>query len=53
MNYLASLLLPATLGLVAGMAHGIVSHTMGLPVSLGEQVEQVVEPLGTVQPLRD
>ncbi|MEM6868996.1 MAG: hypothetical protein AAF528_11520 [Cyanobacteria bacterium P01_C01_bin.121] len=38
MNYLASLLLPATLGLIAGMAHGAVSHMMDLPMSLSEQV---------------
>ncbi|MEO1791156.1 MAG: hypothetical protein AAFR25_02900 [Cyanobacteria bacterium J06629_19] len=38
MNQLASLFLPAALGLVAGMAHGVVSHAMDLPMSLGEQV---------------
>ncbi|MGD1864766.1 MAG: hypothetical protein ACFB0D_09440 [Phormidesmis sp.] len=38
MNYLASLLLPAALGLVAGMAHGVASHVMDLPMSLSEQM---------------
>ena len=38
MNQLASLFLPAAFGLVAGMAHGVVSHAMDLPISLGEQV---------------
>ncbi len=38
MNYLTSLLLPAALGLIAGMAHGVASHVMDLPMSLGEQL---------------
>jgi len=50
MNYVASLVLPAALGLIAGITHGFVSHTMELPVPLSEQIMQ---PLGSVQPLRD
>lgn len=50
MNYLASLVLPAAFGLIAGITHGLVSHTMDLPVPLSEQIMQ---PLGSVQPLRD
>ncbi|EDX84646.1 hypothetical protein S7335_2343 [Synechococcus sp. PCC 7335] len=56
MNYLASLILPATLGLVAGVAHGVVSHTMDLPMSLSDQIliplESAQSPLGD-SPLRD
>ena len=37
MNNLKSLILPAFLGLTAGMAHGIISHQAGLPMSLTEQ----------------
>jgi len=40
MNYLASLLLPAALGLVAGMAHGVTAHVMDLPMSLSEQLAE-------------
>ncbi|MEL7069289.1 MAG: hypothetical protein AAGN15_11640 [Cyanobacteria bacterium J06581_3] len=43
MNSLASLLLPAALGLIAGITHGVVSHTLDLPESLAEQV---TSPLG-------
>ncbi|MGB3786879.1 MAG: hypothetical protein WA949_02640 [Phormidesmis sp.] len=51
MNYLASLVVPAALGLIAGLAHGVVSHTMDLPVPLSEQI---LMPLESVQPpLRD
>lgn len=50
MNYLASLFLPAALGLIAGLAHGVVAHTMDLPVPLSEQV---LMPLEATQPLRD
>ena len=38
MKTLASLTLPAILGLVAGIGHGIVSHQADLPMSLTEQV---------------
>ncbi|MBX2865322.1 MAG: hypothetical protein KTR27_17365 [Leptolyngbyaceae cyanobacterium MAG.088] len=38
MDNLKSLILPAFLGLTAGMAHGIVSHQVGLPMSLTEQL---------------
>ncbi|MEM9092108.1 MAG: hypothetical protein AAGC93_25655 [Cyanobacteria bacterium P01_F01_bin.53] len=50
MNYLSSLILPAALGLVAGMGHGVVSHYAELPVSLGEQI---VQPLQGSTTLRD
>ena len=51
MNYLASLFVPAALGMIAGVAHGVVSHAMDLPMSLSEQVLMPLEsaPL----PLRD
>ena len=40
-----SLILPAFLGLAAGMAHGVVSHQAGLPMSLTEQfVKPFVAP---------
>ncbi|MGD1899999.1 MAG: hypothetical protein ACFB16_24020 [Phormidesmis sp.] len=48
MNYLASLLLPAALGLIAGATHGLVSHAMDLPVALEDQM---VFPFESVQPL--
>jgi hypothetical protein len=38
MNYLASLLVPAALGLFAGIGHGVVSHYANLPVSLSDQL---------------
>ncbi|ESA32615.1 hypothetical protein N836_25200 [Leptolyngbya sp. Heron Island J] len=38
MNNLRSLVLPAFLGLTAGVAHGIMSHQVGLPMSLAEQL---------------
>ncbi|MBE9059446.1 hypothetical protein [cf. Phormidesmis sp. LEGE 11477] len=51
MNYLASLVLPAALGMIAGVAHGVISHEMNLPLSLADQV---LMPLESVQPpLRD
>ncbi|MEL6779629.1 MAG: hypothetical protein AAFO06_20505 [Cyanobacteria bacterium J06597_16] len=50
MNYLASLLLPAFLGLAAGMSHAVVSHYAGLPVPL---VEQVTQPLSGSGSLRE
>lgn len=50
MNRLAALVLPAALGLIAGISHGVVSHSMDMPVSL---TEQVLQPLGASQPLRN
>lgn len=51
MNYLASLLLPAALGVIAGVAHGVVSHNMDLPMSL---TDQILMPLDSAQsPLKD
>ncbi len=38
MNNLASLVLPAVIGLVAGIGHGIVSEQLNLPFSLAEQI---------------
>lgn len=49
MNYLASLIIPAALGLVAGMTHGYVSHALELPVSLTEQMSI---PLESAQPMK-
>jgi len=40
MSNFASLVLPAFIGLLAGLGHGWVSHEAGLPVSLGEQLVQ-------------
>lgn len=39
----ASLVLPAVLGLVAGIGHGITSHHQDLPFSLSEQVVESVQ----------
>lgn len=50
MNYLASLVLPAALGLIAGISHGVVSHYADLPMSLSEQLAQPFEASG---PLKD
>ncbi len=36
-SQIASLVLPAILGLVAGMGYGVFSHHVGFPVSLSEQ----------------
>ncbi|MGK7896415.1 MAG: hypothetical protein AB4372_23065 [Xenococcus sp. (in: cyanobacteria)] len=38
MNNFASLLLPAVIGLVSGIGHGITSHYLDLPFSLTEQI---------------
>ena len=40
MNNFASLVLPAVLGLIAGIGHGINSHYQELPFSLAEQILQ-------------
>ena len=45
MNSLPSFLLPAVLGLVAGVSHGVFSHQANLPVSLGEQLLSAVSPV--------
>ncbi|MEO1132614.1 MAG: hypothetical protein AAFX40_07905 [Cyanobacteria bacterium J06639_1] len=37
MSSLKSFILPALLGFVAGIGHGVVSHHTDLPLSLGEQ----------------
>ncbi len=47
MNYLASLAIPAALGLIAGLAHGVVSHATDLPIPLSEQI---LMPLESAQP---
>ena len=49
MNYLASLIIPAALGLVAGMTHGYVSHKLELPVSLTEQMSIPLESAQTMK----
>ncbi|MDJ0650074.1 MAG: hypothetical protein QNJ60_15390 [Xenococcaceae cyanobacterium MO_188.B19] len=38
MNNLASLVLPAVIGLVTGIGHGIASEYLNLPFSLAEQI---------------
>ncbi|MEM7062971.1 MAG: hypothetical protein AAF572_07400 [Cyanobacteria bacterium P01_B01_bin.77] len=40
MDNLKSLILPAFLGLTAGVAHGVISHQAGLPMSLTDQLIQ-------------
>ena len=42
MNNLASFLLPAFLGLFAGVGHGIISHYAGLPISLTDQFAEIL-----------
>ena len=42
MNNLASLVLPAIIGLVTGIGHGITSHYLEMPFSLSEQVTSSV-----------
>lgn len=37
------LIMPALLGLVAGVAHGVIAHQAELPLGLMEQLHQVVE----------
>ncbi|MEA5463717.1 hypothetical protein [Leptothoe sp. PORK10 BA2] len=46
MDSLKSLILPAFLGLAAGIAHGVISHQAGLPMSL---TEQLVSPFSASQ----
>lgn len=41
MNHLSNLVLPACLGLLTGIGHGIYSHQQDLPLSLTEQIIQV------------
>ncbi|MDJ0571875.1 MAG: hypothetical protein QNJ53_22910 [Pleurocapsa sp. MO_192.B19] len=43
MNNWASLLIPAILGLTAGIGHGITAHHQDLPFSLAEQVIESVQ----------
>ena len=38
MKNLASLVLPAVIGLVAGIGHGVTSHNLDLPFSLTDQL---------------
>ena len=38
MNHLASLVLPAIIGLFAGVGHGITAHNLDLPLSLSDQL---------------
>ncbi len=42
MKSLSFLIMPAFVGLLAGVAHGIITHRAGLPLDLTEQVHQVV-----------
>lgn len=42
MQGFSSLVVPAFLGLVAGIGHGVVSHHAELPLSLTEQLAQPV-----------
>ena len=47
MNNIASLVLPAIIGLVTGIGHGITSHHLDLPFSLTEQLN----PLSSIDEL--
>ena len=38
MNNLASFFLPAVIGLVTGIGHGVISEKLDLPMSLTEQI---------------
>ena len=38
MNNIPSLLLPAIVGLLTGIGHGVVCHHLELPLSLSEQL---------------
>ena len=38
MNNLASFVLPAIVGLITGIGHGVTSHHLDLPLSLTEQM---------------
>ncbi len=42
MNSLTNLIVPALFGLMTGVGHGIVSHNAGLPMSLTDQILQVM-----------
>lgn len=37
------LILPSLIGLIAGIAHGVVTHEAGLPLGLVEQMQQAIE----------
>lgn len=39
MKNLTSLVLPAVIGLITGIGHGITSHYLDLPLSLIEQID--------------
>ena len=41
MSNIASFVLPAIVGLVTGIGHGITSHYLDLPLSLTEQINPV------------
>lgn len=49
MNRLAAFVLPAALGLIAGIGYGVVAHAMDLPMSLSEQLLQPLESSGTLR----
>lgn len=42
MKSFSFLMMPAFVGLLAGIAHGIITHRAGLPLDLTEQVHQAV-----------
>ncbi|NEQ34001.1 MAG: hypothetical protein F6K04_23930 [Leptolyngbya sp. SIO4C5] len=41
---MASLVLPALVGLLAGVGHGVMSHQANLPLSLGQQMVSILQP---------
>ncbi|MEM6252069.1 MAG: hypothetical protein AAF821_04025 [Cyanobacteria bacterium P01_D01_bin.156] len=48
MDNLKSLIIPGLIGLAAGVAHGIISHHAGLPMSLTEQFISPFLPSETI-----
>lgn len=50
MDKLAPILLPAALGLIAGITHGMASQSMELPTTLGDNLGQTFQ---TGRALRD
>ncbi|WP_346290120.1 hypothetical protein [Sphaerothrix gracilis] len=41
---MASLVLPALVGLLAGVGHGVMSHQADLPLSLSQQMVSILQP---------
>lgn len=48
MDNVKALIIPGFIGLVAGVAHGVIAHHAGLPMSLTEQFVEAFTPTETV-----